>query len=252
LDEANEFKDHAIANVAVQGHVRLDHSEGKRCCMRRTLPGAHLHVGLVAVPQLEADGSPKTNAAGEALFKHRLDRFSSMMVSNAQYHPLFAFNPDGTLVDDDKRKFMSAAWVLGVVTDSNQSKDMLSIHVDVRPIRYAHRPADLADSPHAALDGRTTLTANKRLFARPVLVIGAQLLLRWFDPANPRCSLTPYDPSKPPPGAPPPPAQMEACDASYTTDLFYTKMVEWEAAGDTARYDAYAEGMRKKFDPRYS
>ena len=28
LDEENEFKDHVIANV-IQGHVRLDHSEGK-------------------------------------------------------------------------------------------------------------------------------------------------------------------------------------------------------------------------------
>ena len=252
LDEENEFKDHAIANVAIQGHVRLDHSEGKRCCMQRTLPGSHLHVGLVAVPQLEDDGSPTTNAAGAALFKHRLERFSSMMITNMKYDPLFNHNPDGTAMDQNKRPFMSAAWVLGVVTDSNQSNNMLRIHVDVRPIRYAHRPADLppiADSPHAALDGRTTLTANRLLFSRALIVIGYQLLLRWFNPNDPRCIPAPYDEAE---GekVPSTPQQAKAC-WGYFVDVQYTQLTRMEAEGRRVDYDFRCENWRKYYDPRY-
>lgn len=250
-DPMHEFKDHAIANVAIQGHVRLDHSEGRRCCMQRTLPGSHLHVGLVAVPQLEADGSPKRNADGEALFKHRLERFSSMMITNGHYNPLFNFNPDGTRIDKTKRSFMAAAWVLGVVTDSNQSQNMLRVHVDVRPIRYAHRPADLppnADSPHTALDGRTTLTTNKLLFSRAVLVIGLQLLFRWFNPNDPRCSIGPYDPKNP---EVTPTGEEGGCYASYGMDRFYTEVVALEAESLTTEYDTRTKAMRKRFDPRY-
>lgn len=250
LDEENEFKDHAIANVAIQGHVRLDHSEGKRCCMRRTLPGSHLHVGLVAVPQLEANGKIKTNDDGDALFKHRLERFSSMMITSGDYNPLFVFNPDGTRINKAKRPFMTAAWVLGVVTDSNQSPNMLRIHVDVRPIRYVHRPADLppnADSPHTELKGRP-LIADKVLFSRAVLVIGLQLLLRWFNPTNPRCSIGPYDPNKPQ-GIPT--GEDEGCYASYTMDRLYTDLVAMEDSSDTTTYDARAKLMRERFDPRH-
>ena len=178
-DPMHEFRDHAIANVAIQGHVRLDHSEGRRCCMQRTLPGSHLHVGLVAVPQLETDSSgvvrSKKSAkyGGAPLYKHELRRFSSMMISNGVFDPTYA-----SVAEKFKRPFMSAAWVLGVVTDSNQSQNMLRIHVDVRPIPY-YRSQNKPQSTNL-LEGR--MTAKRWLICRAPLPVGVQLVLRWFRP----------------------------------------------------------------------
>ena len=156
-DPMNEFKDHAIANVAIQGHVRLDHQEARRCCMKKTLPGTHLYVGLVATPAADGEG-----------YTHKLERFSGLMIANKAYNPLF----QGT------RKFMSAAWHLGIVTDSHQSQNMIGIHVRVEPLRYERVP-DFEKL--AAVETSVGYPMVHKLVYMPhsVLLIGLRLVLRW-------------------------------------------------------------------------
>ena len=213
-DLMNEFKDHAIANVAIQGHVRLDHSKERRCCMPKTLPGTHLYVGLVATPKASSPGSG-------VVYTHRLERFSSVMITNGSYDPTFS-------EQTPKRSFLCAAWVLGVVTDSNQSPDMLRVHVDVQPIRYVHN--DTLSNDPTDLEFRHTLvperfsTKNKPmvLLSRTLLATGIQLLLRWFDPNN----------SNP-----------------FILELYET-VTKAEASGNVAEFHDKAKAINEKFDPR--
>lgn len=156
-DPMNEFRDHAIANVAIQGHVRLDHQETRRCCLKKTLPNTHLYVGLVATRAAEGEG-----------YTHKLERFSGLMIANKVYDPLFR----GT------RKFMSAAWHLGMVTDSHQSKNMIGIQVRVEPLRYERVP-DFEKL--AAVETSVGYPRVRQLVYMPhsVLLIGLRLILRW-------------------------------------------------------------------------
>lgn len=107
-DAENEFRDFAIANVAVYGPCRLDHGDATRCDFKRTLPGSVLHVGL------------EKRQGDDGRFTHRLVRFSGAQLARG------ARAVDDTLV---------CAWVLGMILDSNQSKDMVTVHVDVSPVR---------------------------------------------------------------------------------------------------------------------
>ena len=214
----NEFKDHAIANVAIQGHVRLDHSDGRRCCMPRTLPGSHLYVGLVATPKIKP-GSVLS------VYTHRLERFSSMMISNRTFDPMF-------MVDDDiaKRPFLCVAWKLGVVTDSNQSPNMLRIHVDVQPIRYVHKPNEIFSNTTTSTEFQHTLLSDRfsangkplLLLSRTLLATGVQLLLRWFDPNN----------------------------KHFISDV-YDSVTTAEAGGNFESFNRRAEMLHYTFDPRY-
>lgn len=108
-DVQNEFRDYTIANVAVYGPCRLDHGDATRCDFKRTLPGSVLHVGLV-----------KQQVGEGGRFTHRLVRFSGAQLARG------AFAVDDQLV---------CAWVLGMIMDSNQSKDMVTVHVNVSPVR---------------------------------------------------------------------------------------------------------------------
>lgn len=109
-DPQNEFRDYTIANVAVYGPCRLDHGEKTRCDFKKTHPGSILYVGLEAI---EEGGK----------FTHKLVRFSSAQLSRG-VHVLES--PGRTLV---------CAWTLGMLMDSNQSKDMVTVLVNVSPIR---------------------------------------------------------------------------------------------------------------------
>ncbi len=109
-DPQNEYRDYTIANVAIYGPCRLDHGEETRCCFKKTLPGSVLYVGLEAI---EEGGK----------FKHKLVRFSSMQLSRGVY----------TLEDRPSRTLV-CAWTLGRIMDSNQSKNMVTVLVDVSPI----------------------------------------------------------------------------------------------------------------------
>ena len=109
-DPQNEFRDYTIANVAIYGPCRLDHGETTRCDFKKTHPGSILYVGLEAI---EEGGR----------YKHRLVRFSSAQLSRGVH----VLEPPGhTLV---------CAWALGMIMDSNQSKNMVTVFVNVSPIR---------------------------------------------------------------------------------------------------------------------
>ncbi len=110
-DAQNEFRDYTIANVAVYGPCRLDHGEETRCDFKKTHPGSILYVGLEAIKE-------------NGKFKHKLVRFSSAQLARGVH--VLEDRPDRTLV---------CAWTLGMLMDSNQSKDMVTVLVNVSPIR---------------------------------------------------------------------------------------------------------------------
>jgi hypothetical protein len=114
-DPQNEYRDFTIANVAVYGPCRLDHSEATRCDFKVPHPGSVLHVGLEARPV-----DPLNLAAG---FTHRLVRFSSAQLSRGVYT---YGGPDAELL---------FAWSLGNIMDSAQSQNMITVCVNVTPIR---------------------------------------------------------------------------------------------------------------------
>ena len=109
-DPQDEFLDYTIANVAVYGPCRLDHSDATRCDFKKTHPGSILYVGLEAI---EKGGK----------FKHELVRFSSAQLSR------------GVHVLKGESRTLVCAWTLGMLMDSNQSKNMVTVMVNVSPIR---------------------------------------------------------------------------------------------------------------------
>lgn len=120
-DAQNEFRDYTIANVAVYGPCRLDHGEATRCCFKKTLPGSVLYVGL------------ESKEAAGGMFKHKLVRFSSAQLSRGA-HVLEDTPPQEGESAEGRRKLV-CAWALGMIMDSNQSKDMVTVLVNVSPIR---------------------------------------------------------------------------------------------------------------------
>ena len=136
-DPQNEFRDYTIANVAVYGPCRLDHGEATRCCFKKTLPGSVLYVGLESK---EADGGK---------FTHKLVRFSSAQLSRGAH-----------VLESPGRKLV-CAWALGMIMDSNQSKDMVTVMVNVSPIRTVG--PDMAESHQIYTDENGD---EQRVYAR--------------------------------------------------------------------------------------
>ena len=135
-DELREFKDHTIVNMAVQGVCRLDHRETFRADERVSKPSTTIYVGLFAKQKPDKDGSLK--------WTHFLERFSSAMISRSLVNL-----GDGT-------RTLLFAWTVGRIVDCAASNDMLSIHVDIRPLL----PIETARIPdyQAAVDSTTGTT----------------------------------------------------------------------------------------------
>ena len=136
-DPQHEFRDYTIANVAVYGPCRLDHGEATRCCFKKTLPGSVLYVGL------------EVEAADGGKFKHKLVRFSSAQLSR------------GAHVLESPGRELVCAWALGMIMDSNQSKDMVTVMVNVSPIRTVG--PDMAQSHQIYTDEKGD---EQRVYAR--------------------------------------------------------------------------------------
>lgn len=120
-DGNHEFKDFTLLNVAVYGHVRIENGEGVRSDEKVGRSGAVLYVGLEA--RKLADGR----------WAHKLVRFSSSMITKRKYTP-----------PDTAEAFLVCAWVVGRVVDPSASPEMLTVHVDVRPLRPL-KPEDATD-----------------------------------------------------------------------------------------------------------
>ena len=119
-DGAHEFKDYPVVNMAVQGHCRLDHRPDFRADERVARTNATIYVGLFATRTTPVDP-----------WVHRLERFSSSMVTRATID--LGDETPNTL------RVLVCAWVVGRVVDPAQSESMLTIHVDVRPLRLITR-----------------------------------------------------------------------------------------------------------------
>lgn len=184
-DVSHEFRDQTLAVVAIHGPVRLDHSEGRRCCFRKTLAGTIVYVGLETKPAPPA-------ATGRARAVHRLVRFSSAQITSGAYD--FGASEGYTLV---------CAWALGMLLDSNQvrssgvltdgamARSLVSVSVNVTPLRaidpndaqsyqvYTDAAGDeqrvwevLADEPAWSRRGRVEKPLKKRS-------VRTQLRRRW-------------------------------------------------------------------------
>jgi hypothetical protein len=129
-DPENEYRDYAIANVAVYGPVRLDHRPDTRCCDAKTLPGTTLYVGLRSRWARAPDPKKPSNYVDLNYYEHELFRFSALQLSRGTrevLEPLEGANLNKwTLV---------CAWRLGMVMDSAQSEGMITATVGVEPIR---------------------------------------------------------------------------------------------------------------------
>jgi len=184
-DASHEFKDHTIVNMAVQGHCRLDHRAAYRADEEVAKTSATIYVGLFATRERLVGGGGYTD------WVHRLERFSSNMVTR-----------DTIDLGDETMttlRFLAFAWVVGRVVDPAQSKSMLTIHVDVRPVRYIdpgeaqpYQPPDPANAgvPTYVLRWQQEWdAANRRhvttpaVFGDPVTEAGPrqQLLACWTD-----------------------------------------------------------------------
>ena len=113
LDTHNEFRDHAIANTAIQGPCRLGVSREEA---RRVQIGDVLYIGLRATPRDPLPGAP---AGAKPTYKLELYRFFSGDVTHMRPELM-------RKLDDTK-----IAWSVGRIIDAKQSHLMTTINVGV-------------------------------------------------------------------------------------------------------------------------
>lgn len=113
LDTHNEFRDHAIANTAIQGPCRLGVSREEA---RRVQIGDVLYIGLRVT---QRDPLPDAPAGAPPTYKLELYRFFSGDVTHTRSELM-------QKLDDTK-----IAWSVGRIIDSKQSQLMTTINVGV-------------------------------------------------------------------------------------------------------------------------
>ena len=126
-DEFNEYKEHTIANVAVQGPCRLRHDADARGPIepKGTHTLATVLVGLLEV----ADTTKKT-------FAYRLLRFTNAEIArNANWFRALVVAAgaaeEAELVSAAKVAHFVSVWTVGRVLDANQSLNMVTLNVGV-------------------------------------------------------------------------------------------------------------------------
>lgn len=125
VDQLHEFKDYTIVNMAVQGHCRFDHREAYRADEKVARTSATIYVGLFATRSvLPPPGG------GLTPWVHKLERFSSNMITRSKLDL-----GEDPYVNNGTLRTLLFAWAVGRVVDPAQSESMLTIHVDVRPLR---------------------------------------------------------------------------------------------------------------------
>ena len=130
-DPENEFRDFAIANVAIQGFVRFStlpfgpeargHNFPKTFISHKGVRnGDRVYLALVSVPAVavavDGDGD------GAAVEEKRQYRFEFFLASHVTLNKLG---------EDFKAE---KVWRMGRVVDGNQSKNMVTLCVDVEPV----------------------------------------------------------------------------------------------------------------------
>ena len=182
-DGAHEFKDYTLVNMAVQGHCRLDHREKYRADETVARTSATIYVGLFATRSVLP---PPGN--GLTPWVHKLERFSSNMITRGKIDL-----GEDPYVNNGTLRTLLFAWVVGRVVDPAQSESMLTIHVDVRPLR----PVQPAYAESYQPNGRYVLrwkqelnAAGTRYESMPDVVgdaiedrtVKQALLASWADP----------------------------------------------------------------------
>jgi hypothetical protein len=114
-DPYNEFRDHAVVNVAIQGPCRLGVTREE---MRRVKIGDALYIGLRATKVEKGGEDADGDADAQPRFKVRLVRFFSSDVSRNK-----------VALDE-----LALAWHVGRIMDTHQSNLMLTINVAVNRI----------------------------------------------------------------------------------------------------------------------
>ena len=125
-DELNEYKEHTIANVAVQGPCRLRHDADARGAIEPK--GTHT-LATVLVGLLEVEDT----AAKQ--FAYRLLRFTNVEIARnvGWFQKLVVAAGAATeaeLAGDKVAHFLSV-WTVGRVLDANQSPNMVTLNVGV-------------------------------------------------------------------------------------------------------------------------
>ena len=146
-DDAHEFADYTLVNMAVQGRCRLDHREAYRADEAAARMSATVYVGLFATRTMEDDGKLSK-------WTHRLERFSSNMIARGR---IDLGSDDGYDKDgNETKRVLLFGWTVGRIVDAAQSKDMLAVNVDVRPLRpilqtdaQPYQPKDPEHNHHA-------------------------------------------------------------------------------------------------------
>ena len=139
VDSGHEYRDYTIVNVAVQGHVRLDHRERTRADFLKCHPSSIVYLGLWGKRVVDGAGQP----VKPARYEHKLVRFSSAQLTRL------------TFVVEMRRTGwdMLFGWQVGRIVDSNQSPGMISLCVQIEPLRNV-RAADV-ESQYVAVDPAT-------------------------------------------------------------------------------------------------
>ena len=139
-DPTNEFKDFAVANVALQGFVRFSTLPFGDAAVGHNFPSTFTQKGVrngdrvyLALNQSDADGDGK-----------RTYQFGLVLASQIT---IGKFVPDANVL---------RAWTLGRVVDGNQSKNMVTLCVGVAPVLPAEGLSVAQALDHAWLDGRNS------------------------------------------------------------------------------------------------
>lgn len=126
-DKFNEYKEHTIANVAVQGPCRLRHDADVRGPIEPK--GTHT-LATVLVGLLEVEDT--TNST----FAYRLLRFTNAEIARNKtwFEKLVVAAgaaEEAELSSGDKVAHFVCVWTVGKVLDANQSPNMLTLNVGV-------------------------------------------------------------------------------------------------------------------------
>lgn len=128
LDTNHEFRDYAMANVAIQGPCRLSVTPEET---RRVSIGDVLYIGISVVPTFtEAEAEAEAGAeAAPIKYKLQLVRFFSCDVTR--------MNPKATTKTLFAEQFdtIKYAWSVGRIIDTNQSHKMMTINVGIDLVR---------------------------------------------------------------------------------------------------------------------
>jgi len=145
-DPTNEFKDFAIANVAIQGFVRFSTLPFGDEAVGHNFPNSFTTQKGVRNGDRVYLILKQSNADADGKHTYRFHLVLASHITNQK------FLPDGSVMH---------AWSLGRVVDGNQSKNMVTICVGVAPVLPKSGLSVAQVLNHAWLDGRNDASKQR-------------------------------------------------------------------------------------------